>query len=764
MKPWERYRAQQQPAPEAAAPRGPWERYRQQQPPAGQQAGWAPDQSPHDFVGLPGFEDMQVEAATTPAPAPTRQPGRQGLADDMARGAGLTARTLLSPVTGITDAVGGLVLGDDYYPLSRRLTDLGLPEPATTGERLVSAVGEGAAGAAAGVGLGRLLLGAGSAGARAVGGLLAEAPAAQLAGGSGAGGASQVAAEADAHPVLQLALGVSGGYASGAPFLPRTPQAPQLRLHALLDPSSTRPDIPVADAPAGAVTTADRAIALRDRATNLEQPVRRAAESAGLDWNTLDEGLRAQITNNVIRAMQTQDLPPEAAARAAFYESLGLTPTRGMATRSLVDTQAEGVAKMAGFEENNPLRLIDAQNNAAFRQRIQELAPEGVAAVDAPTFGQAFRAPLAEGERRAQRVTSRAYQRAIDVEGGREAPVDQLNQFLADNAGTLNNRPASAGLVDDLKKLGLLHNDWRAPGSMPFQLGDVVDKPTRFTLRNLSAARAAVNEAWDTAKRTGDTRAANRLSELRRIMDDAEAAAGGELFKAYRQLRVKKGGRYEDNPLIDRLISDRKGYYGTDLIEDSEVFNKAVLGSSTEQFAKVWPRLTPKAKDLTRAQVAKYLEERAFSNMGRNEQADPVASAAKLSQALGRINPQKLDLIFGKEKAQQLQSLNRALIEISNPPAGSIPAGSAPAIMQLASSIFRVMGRVMGGGTSVINDAASGLVSAARSGAQNRRNAEVARRAIHFLPMPQQTASGAVTNRLLQLAAPTAFGSAAVQE
>jgi hypothetical protein len=243
-------------------------------------------------------------------------------------------------------------------------------------------------------------------------------------------------------------------------------------------------------------------------------------------------------------------------------------------------------------------------------------------------------------------------------------------------------------VVAYLKQAGIISdkNMQKLPG------GGTGYKALPVNLEDVSKLRAIVNRSWRSAVNSGDDAAAVPLNELRGHLDDAMNEAGGRLFKAYNQIRGAKGAAYENNPLIDQLISDRKGYRGTPMIEDSEVFNKAVLNSSPEQFGKVWPRLTPEAQRLTKAQVAKHIEDRVYSNMATNEQGDVVASAAKLNQTLNQIGPEKLRTIYGPDQSRMLRRLNTAVREISTPPRGTVPQGSAPKLQFLYRNTVKLLG------------------------------------------------------------------------
>jgi hypothetical protein len=625
------------------------------------------------------------------SPQGTSQPGPD-LTHQLVRQGGIIGRAALTGVASLPLAVADIgryginKIGNlnqaltgqeqsDYLPESYRslfqqgLKELGgeLPggDQLTNAESLRSAITTGATGAAGGIGVGQQLSQATSPVVAGVGNILQSAPGAQAVAGGSASGSSELARQAGAGEFGQAVAGLAGGLGGGIAAQSALPRAAESAL------------------PQGAATTANKAQALRQAGQEAEVSAQQGATNIGLDWSSLDDNLKSMMVKNAQDAVAVgADLPPEALARKAIYESLGIKPTKALITRNFSDALNE--QNLLTEPEGQALRNIYIQNNQAVREQLQRLTPSTASATDLPSFGQQFRAPIASGERAAQSASNEAYLAAQAAEGGNVAEIGKINEFLSKNSGVLNNRPASSGLMDDLKNLGLMRNEAGSPELNPAS-------PT-FTLKKLASARAATNEAWQTAKNTGDARAVGRLNELRTLLDEAEASAGGEMYKAYRQLRAAKGAKYENNPLIDKLISDQKGYIGTNLIEDSQVFDKAVLGSTPEQFAKVWPRLQPKARDLTRAQVAKYIEDETFSNMGTNEAGDIAASAAKLNRTLNKIGPRKLETIFGGEQAKTLSRLNTAVREISNPPKGTVPTGSAPKLAALYRASLRLMG------------------------------------------------------------------------
>ena len=138
---------------------------------------------------------------------------------DTARNIGLGARSAIqgitTPVTFIPDIItSGISAATDVEiptlssMVSETLTNIGLPEPATEGERVASAVMEGATGGAA---AGRAAKGASNVILRKLG----SSPKADAVIGAGAGGAAQIAEEEGAGPLAQIGAGLIGGGVAG---------------------------------------------------------------------------------------------------------------------------------------------------------------------------------------------------------------------------------------------------------------------------------------------------------------------------------------------------------------------------------------------------------------------------------------------------------------------------------------------------------------------------------------------------------------------
>lgn len=475
-----------------------------------------------------------------------------------------------------------------------------------------------------------------------------------------------------------------------------------------------------------------------------------AAASADLPWDGLDARLQSRIIKEVQQAQAIgAEVPNGALVRKAVYEAQGLTPTRALVTRDWADAWRE--QNLMTEPEGAPLRQIYERNNAVIRQNIDDLAPRGAQPIEAPAFGAILRDSLSASEREAADGVTQAYKAARATEGANMADVSDLANFISQNRSRLlasgDQGKFVLGYLEDMDKLG--ENGL----AQALKGGKASATDVKVSLEELTDLRAMVNDAWASSQ---DKNARAVLNGMRQILNRSEWQAGGELFKQARQLRQAKGNAFENNPLIDKLLSKQKGY-SADLIEDSQVFDRAIVRASPEQFKAMWLRVDSQARDQTQAQLADYIRSTVFSNQGRNEAGEVVASAAKLDKVLRGIGPQKLRVIFGEQRSKDMLMLARSLGEISNPPKGTVPQGSAPKLSFLSRAIMGVLnfgGRVPMGGEML-----AGGADVIRRGGAIKANESAVKDAVDFYAPYTRDAMAQIGQRGMMLAAPAGAGT-----
>lgn len=660
---------------------------------------------------------------------------------------GLAIPTMIGDAAVGAVNVGRRLAGAEPYPSASEMlqSDLdyyGAHRPENNTERLYSAANRGIVSAATGAGLANTVAGATTGVTRGVAETLASNPFLQSVSGGTGSAAGELARQKGASPAGQFGAALLGSLApsiaaSGYATLAQ-PRTYQQRIEPTIGSNAER----------GAGSEAVSAQGLS--AQRIEDMASEGAQKLGIDWGKVDNNLRAQITDNVKRALATNaDLPPEAVVRDAIYRSQGLQTTKALVTRNFDDALNE--QDLLTKPEGAPLRQIYDQNNQAIRSNIQSLAPEGVSAKPQPSFGQSVRSDLESGLKQSNKVRNDFYETARTQEGSNPADVSKLFDYMQANRSRLATSSVSDPVIPYLKDIGV----WGKDQIKAFRSGEPVTLPRNLTLNEVTDIRKIVNAA----AQTPDKNAASLLSGMRGILDDVEASAGGEAFKQARKVFGAQKSTWEGNPLLVNLMKDKRGFRGVDTIPDEDIFNKAVVNSTNDDFKAVWDRASGATKDLTRAQLSKHIEDKVFSNMGTNERGDVVASAAKLARVVDSVDEAKLVTIYGKKKADDLQLLVKSLREISSPPRGTVPQGSAPKLEMLTRSLLGAMktGAKIPG---VVGNMAAGLGNVLKSGVDSKNAAKAVQEAM----TPIQEIQPVMMPRRLQLVSPGAAPIAAELE
>ena len=167
-------------------------------------------------------------------------------------------------------------------------------------------------------------------------------------------------------------------------------------------------------------------------------------------------------------------------------------------------------------------------------------------------------------------------------------------------------------------------------------------------------------------------------SVLKRQIDDIGDPIGGEMTKSMRAQRQRQAQKYENRAIVSRLLLEKKGMSDAQTpVED--VFNKTILSARPSDIVHIKRVLSTIPdnegqqawKELQGATV-RHLLDKSESGIGSDNL--PVISGAKLNSALKSFDQNgKLDLVMGKEAAEQIRNLNQVLQYIqSTPPMTSI--------------------------------------------------------------------------------------------
>jgi hypothetical protein len=171
----------------------------------------------------------EIPGAAPGTQAPAAQQTQRSMPAEVARQVGLTARAgaqgvgslaglLVDPITAVLNKfLPDSVQGNTVRAAAQELADLiGLPQPETSGERVVGAATEALASGGGLAAVAGRLAGATTGTAQTVARGLAAQPGQQLAGSAGSGAAAQSVAESGAGTGAQVAAALAGGMAGAA--------------------------------------------------------------------------------------------------------------------------------------------------------------------------------------------------------------------------------------------------------------------------------------------------------------------------------------------------------------------------------------------------------------------------------------------------------------------------------------------------------------------------------------------------------------------
>jgi hypothetical protein len=171
-----------------------------------------------------------------------------------------------------------------------------------------------------------------------------------------------------------------------------------------------------------------------------------------------------------------------------------------------------------------------------------------------------------------------------------------------------------------------------------------------------------------------DARALRQETILKKLVDAQTAPVAGPLFRQARAARSNMARKFENRAVIANLISRRGGSedmrVSADRAFDTAVLNaprgevrflRQVLGTLGEEGRQAWSEI--------QGATVRHILNAATSRGGGDINDQPVLSAAKLNQAVRGLDANdRLDIILGKKRAQELRDLNEVTQYISTLP------------------------------------------------------------------------------------------------
>jgi hypothetical protein len=213
--------------------------------------------------------------------------------------------------------------------------------------------------------------------------------------------------------------------------------------------------------------------------------------------------------------------------------------------------------------------------------------------------------------------------------------------------------------------------------------GQLVPLPT--TLGRLEELRQSISAIGSSTP--NDRRL---VSMLKREIDAAGDPVGGSLTRAMRAQRQKQAIKYENRAIVSRLLLEKRGMDDPQ-VPIEEVFNKTILSAKPSEIQHIKRVLATTGgdegaqawKELQGATI-RHILDGAESGIGADNL--PVISSAKLDRVIKNLDKNgKLDLVLGKQQAEQVRNINQVLKYIqSTPPMTNINnSGTARTVLAL---------------------------------------------------------------------------------
>lgn len=575
----------------------------------------------------------------------------------MAAQAGLFARSGIKAVAAlpamVVDAVGGvankaqdLALGEgrgvrfqqQLPQLDRLLTQIGLPQPDTPTQRIVSQGVETGLGALTGAGLANQAGKLASGTTREVFNRLGADPLMQTVAGAGAGAAGQQAAENGAGFGGQMASSVLGGL--GAAGTLGAARSGALALGSLITPKTAPADV--------------------------ERRITIALQNQGIDPASITPALKQAMMDDVKQALKTGgSLNEEALARLADYRRLGLTPTRGRLTLDPFDvTQEQNAMRMAAATGNQAARLpqIAQGNNRTILDAMEGFRPTS----DAFGAGQTAMSPILSRNAQLEATKQGLYQRANQMAGG-DIPLE---------------RGAIQQVYDDLIKANRL-------GSVPADIMAKIDAISKGTVTregrtyevpwNVNVLDELKSDIAD-AMRRADGRTRNALSTIRNVLDSnavmpEKTIFGGSQVVSGAQGQAMAAADQSPSGLLDALNKARSANRMWRTWQESTPGVKSAVEGAN---ADTWIRnniisktagledvqklageigSSQPALEAVRGTIVQQLKDAAIGKGNQTQTAN--FSGRQWLRALDDIGDRKLRLFFSAEELEQLKAIGR---------------------------------------------------------------------------------------------------------
>lgn len=431
----------------------------------------------------------------------------------------------------------------------------------------------------------------------------------------------------------------------------------------------------------------------RQIAAPIAKAATQVADKAKALVTTADDGAK--------QSMGAAATTPEA-QRVTTAEALPVPVklTQGAASRKAEQLAFEKEQMKGPMGE--PLRQRLEENNIQIMENMDALFDMSEAnAPDIVSTGNALVKTLSEGYKKAKERTRTAYSAAHKSEGAKEIvdPSKPVTTGAGDQAVSasiidyINSQPkglSNSAVIDSARqaavKLGIaeMDNGVLVPNKARNvkALGGLEANPV--TVRQMELFRQEINDSIGY-----DAPGIRQGTILKKLIDETVGDAGGDAYRKARAIRRQQARKYENRAVVARLISTVKGMEDPKVAAD-QAFRKSILNSSPEEITFLKRVLKTTGDDGRQAwkelegATIRHIKEESTKGMGMDSSGNPIVSPAQLNKLVYQLDQNgRLDVIFGKQRAQIIRDLNDVAKFVNTVPPGTLvnTSGTAGAIM-----------------------------------------------------------------------------------
>ncbi|EXB85707.1 hypothetical protein J542_0581 [Acinetobacter baumannii 299505] len=371
---------------------------------------------------------------------------------------------------------------------------------------------------------------------------------------------------------------------------------------------------------------------------NLDDALRQQGMSLGDLSDDVANGLRKEARDAL---KSGKNLNPEAVARKAVLDRLGLKGTKAQITGNAIDWQKQAeLAKLSGAGDQLRGKLID--DNVQLQNLLNQAAERtGGNATDQFGAMQGAISSLNSQLNQNKQFIGAAYDAARKAAG---------NDVLIDGAGLANDVFTR---LDDQALMSYL------PSDISKKIVDISKNPDKFTLKKGEELIGILNDHYKSSLQLGQPTSTTRaLGTVREALDGRVQEAmsgiltqgGNDAAQAYQFARQAYKFNADQTNAIPLLQDIRKG------VKPDKLFSKHILNGNVNELGKTIDLLNnvnPQAVNDIKQQVVQFISNKAINQNGQ-------FSPAGMKRALDAIGDRRLATMFSPDELKNLKDIGKA--------------------------------------------------------------------------------------------------------